>query len=111
MRTQGAIAVAPMGPSIQNGMEVGGNVIYPYSHGLAFSPPAMYSTYIGSANGNPITPPVSALVGTTGVIGAGISPDGAQAQAKPFGRHSPLLWIIGAVILGLVVMHRKGYGS
>lgn len=111
MRTQGMIEVAPVGPTIQNGLDVGGARIYPYSTSLAFHPPAQYSNYIGSGNGNPITPPVSALVGTSGVIGAGMSPDGAKAVAHPYGKHSPLLWIVGFLVLALLVMHRKGYGS
>ncbi len=111
MRTSGSIEVGPIGPTLQNGMAVGGNNIYPYSKSLAFSPPAQFSTYIGSASGNPITPPVSALRGTTGVIGPGANPDGAKAMASPFGKHSPLPWLVGFLLLALLVMHRKGYGK
>lgn len=112
MRTQGSIEVAPVGPSLNNGLDVGGARIYPYSTSLAFTPPAMYSNYIGPGTGNPITPPVSALVGTSGVIGAGVDPGAAKAVAHPYSlRHSPLVWVAGFLVLALLVMHRKGYRS
>lgn len=106
-----AIDVAPVGDSLYNGLDVGGARIYPFSQGLAIQPPAYYSNYIGSGGGLPITPPVSALEGTSGgnPIGGGASPSDQQAQAHPFGRHSPILWILAAFILTLVVMYVNGY--
>lgn len=111
MRTSSTIDFGPVGPSLNNGYDVGGARIYPFSKSLAYSPPAMYSNYIGPASGNPITPPVSALVGTSGVIGAGLDPSSQQAVSNPLGKHSPLLWVVGFVVLALVVMHRKGYAK
>lgn len=110
MKGGGYAGVAtPVGPLLNNGFDNGGSRIYPWSIALALQPNAMYSSYIGPASGNPIVPPVAALYGTTGTIGAGLGPTETAAVSSPFGRHSPLIPVIGGLVLVLVVLYHKGY--
>ena len=101
------IEYAPVGPTLQNGYDLGGSRIYPFSYGLAIAPPAEYSNYIGSAGGLPVSPPVSALAGTAGTGGRRQSV--TNAVNAPFGRWSPLPWIIGGLILAVVALHLVHY--
>lgn len=109
MRTATAPPTIPVGATLNNGFDNGGARFYPWSRGLALTPNAQFSKYIGPASGNPVVPPIAALQGTTGTIGAGVSPSDSHAVANPFGGHSPLPWIIGGLTLAVVVMYHKGY--
>lgn len=100
------IEYAPVGTVMDNGYDLGGSRIYPWSTGLAITPPAYYSDYIGSAGGLPVTPPVAALSGTAGTPSRG----GVQAAvAAPFGKFSPLPWIICGLVLAVVAMYLVHY--
>lgn len=109
MRGATAPPTIPVGPTLNNGFDNGGARYYPWSTGLALRPNAQFSRYIGPASGNPIVPPVAALEGTTGWIGAGNTPSDSKAMASPFGAHSPLPWIVGGLVLATLVMYHKGY--
>lgn len=100
------IEYAPVGPTLQNGYDLGGSRIYPYSVGLAITPPAMYSDYIGSGAGLPVAPPVSAQSGTTGVSSNSML---ASATTKPFGKDSPLPWVIAGMLGAVVATHLIHY--
>lgn len=104
MRGQ-TIEYAPVGATIQNGFDLGGARIYPFSSGLAITPPAEYGNYIGSATGLPVTSPVSALAATSGAPAAGTR----AAMAMPFGRMSPLPWVIGGLVVALIAVHQLNY--
>ncbi len=106
-RRGSTIEYAPVGPTLQNGYDLGGSRIYPFSTGLAITPPAQYSDYIGSAQGLPVSPPVSALSGTAGTGGRKQSV--VNAVNAPFGKWSPLPWIIGGLILAVVALHAIHY--
>lgn len=99
----------PVGDPLYNGMDNGGSRMYPISTGLAIAPPAYYGNYIGSGMGIPVNPPVSALSGTTGV--SGMNGQVAAAMAQPFGRNSPLPWVIGGLFLAVVGTHLLHYAE
>ncbi len=101
------IEYIPVGPTLQNGYDLGGSRIYPFSAGLAITPPAQYSDYIGSASGLPVAPPVSSLATTTGTGGRRQSV--TNAISNPFGKWSPLPWVIGGLVLAIVGLHLVHY--
>jgi hypothetical protein len=105
-----AITYAPVGDSLQNGQDLGGARIYPFSAGLAITPPAYYGDYIGSGTGLPVTPPASALSGTAGASSGG-SYAVQAAKADPWGPQSPLPWTIGGVVLAVAAMYAIHYRS
>lgn len=96
------IEFAPVGSTLNNGFDLGGDRIYPFSTGLAITPPTEYSSYIGPANGIPIAPPTAAQAGTTGVANDSML---AKAMSHPFGKDSPLPWIILGLIGAVVATH------
>jgi len=97
---------APVGDTLYNGYDMGGARNYPWSVGLAITPPAEYSNYIGSAGGLNVAPPVSALSSTTGQIGdTGI----ANAMSKPWSKFSPLPWIVAGLFGAVLAMHHIHY--
>lgn len=103
-----AVAYAPVGTTINNGFDLGGARIYPFSTGLAIRPPTQYSDYIGSGAGLPVAPPVAAQAGTTGV---GSNPVLASAVTSPFGKNSPLPWVIGGLFLAVGATHLIHYAD
>lgn len=108
-RAQGAtIIAAPVGDVIDNGYDVGGGRNYLWSHGLAMSPPTMYSDYLGPASGVPQAPPVGSLPDTIGSSYGGEAPTAAEleVQAHPWGRTSPLPWVLAGLGVLLVVHYR-----
>jgi hypothetical protein len=110
MARQSAIEYSPVGETLENGYDLGGSRIYPWSTSLAITPPAYYSDYIGSGQGVPVTPPVASLSALSATSGhPGNSPASAAAISQPFGRHSPLPWAIGGLILAVFVMHHVHY--
>lgn len=107
-----AVVYTPVGDTIDNGYDLGGSRIYPWSRGLAITPPAMYSNYIGTGNGLPIAPPVASLPSTTGAAGvvAGSAPSPAAAIAAPMSpTASPLPWVVGGLILGVGALYALHY--
>lgn len=101
-----SVTYGPVGPTLTNGYDLGGARIYPFSAGLAIAPPAMYSDYIGPANGLPVSPPTSAQAGTTGVSGSSTL---AAAVANPFGKNSPLPWVVGGALFAVAATHMIHY--
>lgn len=102
MGRNASIEYAPVGDTLNNGFDLGGSRIYPFSQGLAITPPTQYSSYIGPADGVPISPPVAAQAGTTGVAGG--SPL-AKAVSNPFGKDSPLPWVILGLFGAVAATH------
>jgi hypothetical protein len=110
MARQSPIDYAPVGEVLENGYDLGGARIYPWSTSLAISPPAYYSDYIGSGQGVPVTPPVASLSALSGTSGApSHSPATASAITAPLGRFSPLPYVVGGLILAVFVMHHVHY--
>jgi hypothetical protein len=110
MARQSNIEYSPVGETLENGYDLGGSRIYPWSTSLAITPPAYYSDYIGSGQGVPVTPPATSLSALSATSGhPGSTPAMAAATAAPFGRHSPLPWVIGGLILAVFVMHHVHY--
>lgn len=105
MTRRASTVFAPVGPTLNNGMDAGGARIYPFDVGLAINPPAYYSNYIGSASGLPVAPPVSALAGTAGAPTNTIS----QAQASPWGKNSPLPWVAVGLVGAVFATHMLHY--
>ena len=108
-RSQGVVTFAPVGNGLENGFELGGSRIYPWSTGFAVQPPAYYSDYIGPANGLPVSVPAGSLPDT---IGSGDTSSVAarnHAAAHPWGRTSPLPWAVGGLVLGLAALHMTHY--
>lgn len=101
--------MSPVGDTLYAGVDNGGARMYPISTGLAIAPPAYYGNYIGSGMGIPVNPPVSALSGTTGVSSA--NGQVAAAMAQPFGRNSPLPWVIGGLFLAVFGTHVLHYAE
>jgi len=101
--------VAPVGDPLYNGMDNGGSRMYPLSVGLAIAPPSYYGNYIGSGMGIPVNPPISALSGTTGVAAG--NGQVAAAMAHPFGRNSPLPWVLGGLFLAVGATHVLHYAE
>lgn len=102
------IEFAPVGTTVNNGFDLGGARIYPWSTGLAITPPAMYSDYVGSAAGLPVAPPVSAQAGTTGVAASSTY---GNAVTKPFGKDSPLPWVVLGLFGAVVATHLIHYSE
>jgi len=100
------VAFEPVGTTINNGFDLGGARIYPFSTGLAITPPSMYSDYIGPASGLPVAPPVAAQAGSTGVAQSSVV---ANAINKPFGANSPLVWVIAGLFFAVIVTHLVHY--
>lgn len=100
-----SMVFAPVGNSVDNGFDAGGARIYPFSRGLAISPPAYYSDYIGTAQGLPVAPPVSALAGTAGAPTSTVS----QAKSNPWGRNSPLPWVAVGLVGAVLATHMLHY--
>jgi hypothetical protein len=104
-----AIDYTPVGTSLNNGFDLGGARIYPFSTGLAINPPAYYSNYVGTGNGLPVTPPVAALSGTSGVTSNGDSLlSGAKASPLSLSK-SPLPWVIIGLFGAVAAMHVVHY--
>lgn len=101
------IEFAPVGNNLENGFDLGGARIYPFSTGLAITPPAYYSDYIGNPSGIPVTPPNAALAGTAGAPTASAQ----SAFANPLGKHSPLPWLILGLIGAVAAMHALHYSD
>ncbi len=108
-RQSGAIEFAPVGSPLENGYDLGGARIYPFSTGLAITPPAEYSNYIGSASGLPIQPPVDSTPATTGLSSMGALQTIA-ATNNPFSlTMSPLVWVVLGLFGAVVAMHLTHY--
>lgn len=96
-----SVEYTPVGSTLQNGYDLGGSRIYPFSTGLAINPPSYYSNYIGTGTGLPVNPPVAAIAGTTGVASKS-----ADAAAAPFSlMASPLPWVIIGLFGAVAAMH------
>ncbi len=96
-----SIEYTPVGSTLENGYDLGGSRIYPWSSALAISPPSYYSNYIGTGTGLPVNPPVSAISGTTGVASKA-----ADAAAAPLSlMASPLPWVIVGLFGAVAAMH------
>lgn len=101
-----AVEYAPVGPTLQNGFDLGGSRIYPFSTGLAITPPVTYSDYVGPASGLPVAPPVAAQSATTGTgSGSGL----AKAVTHPFSRYSPLPWVLLGLFGAVAATHLVHY--
>lgn len=100
-----SVEYTPVGSTLQNGYDLGGARIYPFSTGLAINPPAYYSNYIGTGTGLPVNPPVAALAGSTGATSRG-----ADAAAAPLSlMASPLPWVIIGLFGAVAAMHAVHY--
>lgn len=102
MKGKSDMVFAPVGDQLQNGFDAGGARIYPFSTGLAISPPAMYQNYIGNADALPVAPPVGSRASTTGV---GASSNARAAISSPFSKWSPLPWVIVGMFGAVAAMH------
>jgi hypothetical protein len=110
MARQSPIEYTPVGEVLENGYDLGGARIYPWSTSLAITPPAYYSDYIGSGQGVPVTPPAASLSALSATSGKpSNTPGQMNAMAAPFGRSSPLPWVIGGLIVAVFVMHHVHY--
>jgi hypothetical protein len=108
-RANGMIEFAPVGPTLENGQDLGGARIYPFSTGLAIDPPAMYQNYIGSATGLPVEAPVNATPATSGMSSTGaVSVSNVMANPLDFGK-SPLPWIVVGLFGAVAAMHLVHY--
>lgn len=105
-----SIEFAPVGSSMQNGFDLGGARIYPFSTGLAIEPPAQFNNYIGDPTGNPaIASPVGAMAGTTGSASTG-SMAVLAAKSNPYDvARSPLPWVILGLFGAVFAMHMMHY--
>lgn len=103
-RSSGTVTYAPVGNPLDNGYDIGGARAYPFSAGLAVTPPVQYSSYIGSGSGLPTTPPAAALSTTAGSNSAA-----AHIVTNPFGKSSPLPWVIGGLVVSLGAMYAIHY--
>lgn len=105
----GGIEFAPVGPTLENGQDLGGARIYPFSTGLAITPPADYSNYIGSATGLPIEAPVNSTPGTTGMTSTGaVTVSNVMSQPLSLAK-SPLPWVIIGLFGAVAAMHLIHY--
>lgn len=96
-----SVEYTPVGSTLQNGYDLGGARIYPFSTGLAINPPSYYSNYVGTGTGLPVNPPVSAISGTTGV-----QSKAADAASAPFSlAASPLPWVILGLFGAVAALH------
>lgn len=103
-----AMSYAPVGNPLENGFELGGSRMYPFSTGLAITPPAYYSDYIGPATGLPVSVPAGSLPDT---IGADSGSHAAMVDAAehPFGRTSPLPWVVIGLLGGVGALWATHY--
>ena len=109
-RSQGAVSFAPVGNTLENGFELGGSRIYPFSTGMAITPPAYYSDYIGPATGLPVSVPAGGLPDTVGVShDASTHAARVEAAEHPFGRTSPLPWVVVGLIGGVGALYATHY--
>lgn len=111
-RSQGVVTFAPVGAAIDNGFELGGSRVYPWSTGFAVQPPAYYSDYIGTGTGLPVSVPAGSLPDTTGVPNSHAAV--AEAANHPWGRTSPLPWAVAGLIGGIGALwltHYKDKGG
>ena len=112
-RAQGNVSYAPVGPTIDNGFELGGARNYYWSQGFALSPLAVYSDYIGPGTGLPVSVPAGSLPSTSGSVSthqAAVS----EVAEHPFGRNSPLPWAAIGLAGGLAALwaiHYKREGG
>ena len=108
----GAPPGVAVGDTLLNGTNLGGARIYPIREDL-IRPTAQYTQYIGSAGGIPQTPPVAGLTSTAGIADGSRSAVDATpsdgAVAAPWGRLSPLPWVIGGLFAAVVAMHLRHY--
>ena len=102
--SSGTITYAPVGDPLYNGMDLGGARIYPFSNSLAVAPPVQYSSYIGSGTGLPTSPPAAALTTTAGGGGAA-----GHIVGAPWGKSSPLPWVVGGLVVSLGAMYAIHY--
>jgi hypothetical protein len=108
----GNVNFAPVGDTLDNGFDIGGSRIYPWSTSLAIAPPAYYSDYIGPATGLPVSVPAASLPDTVGAgQSAGNGGAVAHAAAHPWGRTSPLPWVALGLVGAAVAMHQVHYKS
>ena len=108
--SQSSMQFAPVGATLENGFDAGGARIYPFSTGLAITPPAQYSNYIGDANGVPIAPPVGSTPQTTGVLSSMGALDTMNVTNNPLSlSKSPLLWVVIGLFGAVVAMHLTHY--
>lgn len=101
---------AAVGPTIDNGFEMGGSRMYPWSSGMAIQPTAYYSSYIGPGTGLPVSVPAGSLPDTSGSVPSSHAAV-AEVAAHPFGRSSPLPWAVAGLAGGLFALwavHYKG---
>jgi hypothetical protein len=105
-----SIEFAPVGGTLQNGYDLGGARIYPFSTGLAIEPPAQYNNYIGDPTGNPaIQSPVGSMAGAGGASSAG-SLSVLSAKSSPFDfTKSPLPWVVLGLFGAVLAMHQMHY--
>ena len=106
-RAQGGVTFLPVGPAIDNGFELGGSRIYPWSTGFAVSPPAYYSDYMGPATGLPVSVPAGGLPDTTGISNSQSAM--AEAAEHPFGRTSPLPWALVGLLGATAALYYTHY--
>ena len=106
------VEYTPVGDTLQNGYDLGGSRIYPFSSGLAMQPPAYYSNYVGTGTGLPVTPPAAALAGSSGVTSSGSNPTTETAKASPFSlAKSPLPWVVVGLFGAVAAMHAIHYSK
>lgn len=105
-----AMTFAAVGDPLNNGFDVGGARMYPFSTGLAISPPAEYSNYIGNASGVPISPPVEATPMTTGTTSTNGALTVQAITSAPFDvSKSPLPWVVLGLFGAVAAMHFTHY--
>ena len=107
-RSQGVLNFAPVGGTLENGYELGGSRIYPISTGMAISPPAYYSDYVGPASGLPVSVPAGSLPDTTGASHSSHAAS-VHAAEHPFGRTSPLPWVVVGLVGGVAALYATHY--
>lgn len=112
-RQGGTIEYAPVGDVLYNGFDLGGARFYPWSTGLAITPPSYYGNYVGSADNAPVDPPAATLGSTTGgnPSGGGSSYGTSRALTNPFGKWSPVPWLVVGLIFAVFAsyhLHYKG---
>lgn len=108
-RSQGVLTFAPVGNPLENGFELGGSRVYPMSTSLALMPPAYYSDYIGTGTGLPVSVPAGSLPDTVGSAGDSSIAARNHAAEHPFGRTSPLPWVLVGLGGGLVALYATHY--
>ena len=107
-RSSGVISYAAVGPSIDNGFEVGGSRFYPWSTSLAIQPTSYYSDYIGTGTGLPVSVPAGSLPDTSGALPTSHAA-AAEAAEHPWGRTSPLPWAVVGLVGGVAALWAVHY--